>query len=54
MFGAGCTNEEIARKLEISIRTLESYCVRIADKLGFEGTKELRRQAIKAARPPEL
>ena len=43
------SNEDIARQLGISVRTLESYCVRIMDKLGVQGVKELRRQAIRGA-----
>ena len=47
--GQGLANEEIARQLGISVRTLESYCVRIMDKLGVQGAKELRQHAIRAA-----
>ena len=49
MLGQGFPNEEIAGRLSISVRTLESYCVRIMDKLGAQGAKELRRQAIRDA-----
>ena len=49
LMGRGCPNEEIARHLGISVRTLESYCVRIMDKLGVQGTKELRQLAIREA-----
>jgi len=49
LMGQGCPNEEIARHLGISVRTLESYCVRIMDKLGVQGTKELRQLAIREA-----
>jgi DNA-binding NarL/FixJ family response regulator len=54
LFGRGFTNDEIASQLNISVRTLESYCVRIMDKLGFKGIKELRRQAILEAGAAEL
>ena len=47
--GQGAANEDIARQLGISVRTLESYCVRIMDKLGVQGIKELRRRAIRDA-----
>lgn len=47
--GQGGSNEEIARQMGISVRTLESYFVRILDKLGLPGVKELRRQAIRDA-----
>ena len=49
LLGRGMSNEDIARQLGISVRTLESYCVRIMDKLGTQGIKELRRQAIRGA-----
>jgi len=53
LLGQGCTNEEIARQLNISMRTLESYYVRVIDKLGAQGVKELRQQAIRDARATE-
>lgn len=46
LLGKGATNEDIARQLNISIRTLESYFVRIQDKLGISGVKKLRCKAI--------
>ena len=46
LLGQGASNEDIARQLGISVRTLESYGVRIMDKLGVQGIKELRRRAI--------
>jgi len=49
LLGQGLSNDEIARALNLSVRTLESYCVRIQDKLGVGGIKELRRRAIQAA-----
>lgn len=49
LLGQGYSNEEIADRLSISVRTLESYCTRIMDKLGVQGTRELRRQAIRDA-----
>ena len=49
LLGQGASNEAIARQLGISGRTLESYCVRIMDKLGVQGVKELRRGAIRDA-----
>ncbi|HRR34866.1 MAG TPA: response regulator transcription factor [Kiritimatiellia bacterium] len=49
LLGQGFSNEEIAGRLAISVRTLESYCVRIMDKLGAQGARELRRQAIRDA-----
>lgn len=49
LLGQGASNEDIARQLGISVRTLESYCVRIMDKLGLQGVKEMRRRAIRDA-----
>jgi len=49
LLGQGLSNEQIAAHLGISVRTLESYCARIMDKLGVQGIKELRRQAIRNA-----
>lgn len=51
LMGQGLPNAEIARQLGISVRTLESYCVRIMDKLVIQGIRELRRQAIRDASP---
>lgn len=51
LMGQGLSNEEIAERLGISVRTLESYCVRIMDKLGVQGVKELRKQAIRTTGP---
>ena len=49
LLGQGASNEAIARQLGIGVRTLESYCVRIMDKLGVQGIKDLRRRAIRDA-----
>lgn len=46
LLGLGHSNETIAQQLNLSIRTLESYYVRIMDKLGVHSTKELRAQAV--------
>jgi len=48
MLGSGSSNADIARKLAISVRTVESYCTRIMEKLQLSGMKELRRQAIQS------
>jgi DNA-binding NarL/FixJ family response regulator len=47
--GHGDSGEEIAEKLHISSRTVETYCTRIMEKLGLAGMKELRRYAIQQA-----
>lgn len=49
LMGQGLSNEDIARRLQISVRTIESYGIRIMNKLGFQSMKELRRQAIQDA-----
>lgn len=46
LLGQGAAADEIAAQLQISPRTVESYCVRLMDKLGITGMKELRRRAI--------
>jgi len=46
LMGRGLSNHDIAEQLNISVRTLESYCVRIMDKMSVSGMKELRRRAI--------
>lgn len=45
--GQGDTSGEIAKRLSISPRTVETYYSRIIDKLCLENTKELRRYAIR-------
>ncbi len=44
--GQGDTSGDIAKRLNISPRTVETYYSRIIDKLCLENTKELRRFAI--------
>jgi DNA-binding NarL/FixJ family response regulator len=46
LLGQGCDAEEIANRLRVSRRTVETYCTRLMDKLGADGMKELRRRAI--------
>jgi len=48
MLGKGETNTDIAADLFISVRTVETYCARIIDKLELDGMKALRRYAIKS------
>ena len=45
LLGQGCGAQEISVLLEVSVRTVESYCVRACEKLGLSGMKELRRHA---------
>ncbi|MBI4776392.1 MAG: response regulator transcription factor [Deltaproteobacteria bacterium] len=46
LLGQGETTKQIAAAMDISTRTVESYCARILVKLGLEGMSELRRHAI--------
>lgn len=48
LLGRGLSNTCIAQELDISVRTLESYCVRIMNKLNVSGIKKLRQKAILA------
>lgn len=44
--GQGDSNADIAAALAISVRTVETYCARLATKLELDGMKALRRYAI--------
>lgn len=46
LLGQGCDTHEIAARLHVSPRTVETYCTRLMDKLGLAGMKELRQHAI--------
>jgi DNA-binding NarL/FixJ family response regulator len=46
MLGEGATTSEIAAVMQVSTRTVESYCARVMDKLGVDGMRRLRRDAI--------
>lgn len=46
LLGQGCDAHEIATRLHVSPRTVETYCTRLMDKLGLAGMKELRQHAI--------
>ena len=47
LLGRGLRASEIASELQLSVRTVETYCTRIYDKLELSGMKELRRFAMK-------
>jgi DNA-binding NarL/FixJ family response regulator len=47
LLGDGATTSEIAGAMHVSIRTVESYCARLMEKLGVDGMKPLRRGAIR-------
>lgn len=46
LLGQGCDAQEIAARLHVSPRTVETYCTRLMDKMGLAGMKDLRRHAI--------
>ena len=43
---AGYGVSEIAARLDVSVRTVEAYCLRLTNKLGLSGMKELHRYAV--------
>jgi DNA-binding NarL/FixJ family response regulator len=47
LLGEGATTSEIAAAMNVSVRTVESYCARLMEKLGVDGMKPLRRGAIR-------
>lgn len=51
LIAQGETHAEIASCLDVSVRTVESYCARIIDKLGLSGMKALRKHALNLSRP---
>lgn len=46
LVGLGHKPKEIALELKLSVRTVESYGIRIRDKLGLAGAHELFRTAV--------
>jgi DNA-binding NarL/FixJ family response regulator len=50
LIGDGFGASEIAAELSLSVRTIETYCTRIQDRLGLMGMRELRRHAISTRR----
>lgn len=53
LLGEGLSAGEIADRLHVSPRTVESYAARMIEKLSVTGMKELRRKAIADRLPPE-
>lgn len=47
LLGQGRGNSEIAETLALSVRTVETYCTRLCQKLALSGMKELRQFAIR-------
>lgn len=48
LLGEGFAMKEIGARLEVSPRTVESYCSRLQEKLRLPGMRELRRHALGA------
>jgi DNA-binding NarL/FixJ family response regulator len=46
LFGMGWTTRRIAKELHLSIKTIETYCARIKDKLELSNSNELIRHAV--------
>ena len=46
LFGLGWTTRRVAKELHLSIKTIETYCARIKDKLALENFNELIRHAV--------
>ena len=51
MLGNGESNAAIAATFAISVRTVETYFERISAKLAIDGTRSLRRYAIRRQSP---
>jgi DNA-binding NarL/FixJ family response regulator len=45
--GSGHSTRRIAEELHLSIKTVQAYCARIKEKLGYEDAIELARQAVR-------
>lgn len=50
--GRGATTSEIASAMRVSVRTVESYCARMMEKLDLDGMRALRRHAIRQVHEP--
>ena len=46
MLAKGCTNQQIADRLHLSVKTVETYRSRIAEKLELRGRSDLVRYAL--------
>jgi len=47
LLGQGCTAPEIARDLNLSLKTVQAYCARAKEKFGVTSLTELLRAAIR-------
>ena len=52
LLGEGCKASEIAQKMGVGVKTVESYNTRIREKLGLENARELFRSAVDWAKRP--
>ena len=46
LFGTGWTTRKIAKHLHLSVKTIETYCARIKEKLELENVNELIQRAV--------
>jgi DNA-binding NarL/FixJ family response regulator len=53
LLAQGLGNSGIADTLNLSVRTVETYCTRISEKLGLSGMKDLRQFVIREFRAPD-
>lgn len=51
LLSLGESNAEIAATLQVSVRTVETYCARMLVKLSLDGMKALRKHAIQMRKP---
>ena len=47
LIAEGCTTKEVARRLDISVKTAENHRSRVLDKLDVRNTAELVRYALR-------
>ena len=47
LLGQGCTTSQIARDLNLSVKTVQEYCARAKEKFGVKSLHELLRAAIR-------
>ena len=52
LIGEGCKPSEIAQRMGVGVKTIESYSTRIREKLGLKGARDLFRSALDWARRP--
>jgi DNA-binding CsgD family transcriptional regulator len=53
LLGSGKTTSEIARILKVKLKTIQSFCARIKQKLRLENHHQLLYAAIRYQKPPQ-